>query len=107
VLRPNAFMQTLIDQIMLPAVKATGAIPNPIGTSGISFIDARDVGECAATVLASPQWDGQTLVLTGPRALSFAEIADLISARADRQVGTREITPADVRRQLEERGMAR
>ncbi len=107
VLRPNAFMQTLIDQIMLPAVKATGAIPNPIGTSGISFIDARDVGECAATVLASPQWDGQTLVLTGPRALSFAEIADLIGARADRQVGTREITPADVRRQLEEREMAR
>jgi uncharacterized protein YbjT (DUF2867 family) len=38
-------------------------------------------------VLASRQWDGQTLVLTGPRAVSFAEIADLISARAGRQVG--------------------
>ena len=66
ILRPNAFMQTLIDQIMLPAVKATGTIPNAIGTAGISFIDARDVGECAAKVLADPRWDGQTLVLTGP-----------------------------------------
>jgi NAD(P)H dehydrogenase (quinone) len=73
VLRPNAFMQTLIDQIMLPAVKATGAIPNAIGAAGISFINARDVGDCAARVLTSPQWDGQTLVLTGPRAVGFAE----------------------------------
>ncbi len=107
VLRPNAFMQTLIDQIMLPAVKATGAIPNPIGPAGISFINARDVGECAAEVLASRQWDGQTLVLTGPRAVSFAEIAGMINARTGQQIGTQEITPADVRRQLEERGMPR
>lgn len=107
VLRPNAFMQTLIDQIMLPAVKATGTIPNAIGAAGISFINARDVGECAARVLTSSQWDGQTLVLTGPRAVGFAEIAGLISAKTGQQVGTREITPADIRGQLEQRGMAR
>lgn len=107
VLRPNAFMQTLIDQIMLPAVKTSGAIPNPIGTAGISFINARDVGECAAEVLASGKWDGQTLVLTGPRAIGFAEIAGLVSAKTGQPVGTREITPADVRAQLEQRGMAR
>jgi NAD(P)H dehydrogenase (quinone) len=107
VLRPNAFMQTLIDQIMLPAVKATGAIPNAIGAAGISFIDARDVGDCAARVLTSPQWDGQTLVLTGPRAVGFAEIAEMVSAKTGQPAGTREITPADVRIQLEQRGMAR
>lgn len=107
VLRPNAFMQTLIDQIMLPAVKATGAIPNAIGPAGISFINARDVGECAARVLTSPQWDGQTLVLTGPRAVGFAEIAAMVSARTGQPAVTREITPADVRVQLEQRGMAR
>ena len=107
VLRPNAFMQTLIDQIMLPAVRATGAIPNPIGTAGISFINARDVGECAAVVLASRDWDGQTLVLTGPRAVSYSQIATMISASTGQQAGLREITPADVRHQLEQRGMAR
>jgi uncharacterized protein YbjT (DUF2867 family) len=107
VLRPNAFMQTLIDQITLPAVKATGAIPNAIGAAGISFINARDVGECAARVLTSREWDGQTLVLTGPRAVGFAEIADMVSAKTGQPVGTREITPADIRIQLEQRGMAR
>jgi uncharacterized protein YbjT (DUF2867 family) len=106
VLRPNAFMQTLIDQIMLPPARDTGAILNPIGGAGISFIDARDVGACAAVVLTDPRWDGQTLILTGPRAVTYRQIAEMISGRTGRQVGTREITPADVRRGLEARGMA-
>jgi NAD(P)H dehydrogenase (quinone) len=107
ILRPNAFMQTLIDQIMLPAVKATGAIPNAIGTSGISFIDAADVGGCAAVVLGDPSWDGQTLILTGPAAVTFGQISEMITRRTGHQVVTTEITPADVRRSLEARGMAR
>jgi uncharacterized protein YbjT (DUF2867 family) len=106
VLRPNAFMQTLIDQIMLPAVKTTGTIPNAIAGAGISFINARDVGACAAVLLTDPGWDGQTLVLTGPRAVTFAEIAEMISTKTGQAVGTSEITPADVRATLETRGMA-
>ncbi len=78
-----------------------------IGAAGISFINARDVGECAARVLTSREWDGQTLVLTGPRAVTFAEIADMVSAQTGQPAVTREITPADVRIQLEQRGMAR
>jgi uncharacterized protein YbjT (DUF2867 family) len=58
-------------------------------------------------VLTSRQWDGQSLVLTGPRAVGFAEIAGLVSAKTGQPVGTREITPADIRIQLEQRGMAR
>ncbi len=107
ILRPNAFMQTLIDQIMLPAVRATGAIPNAIGSAGISFIDARDAGECAAVALTDPLWDSQTLILTGPRPVTFSQIAGMISARTRRHVGVTEITPADVRSQLEQRGMPR
>jgi len=38
VLRPNAFMQTLIDQIMLPPARDTGVILNPIGGAGIREI---------------------------------------------------------------------
>ena len=40
ILRPNAFMQTLIDQIMFPAVRASRAIPNAIGMAGISLVPA-------------------------------------------------------------------
>ena len=59
-------MQVLIGRLMLPALQATGKVMNPIGTAGISLIDARDVGAVAARVLTSHDWDGQTLALTGP-----------------------------------------
>ncbi|MFL1380809.1 NmrA family NAD(P)-binding protein [Nocardiopsis protaetiae] len=104
VLRPNAFMQTLIDRIMLPAVQATGRIPNALGTAGISLIDARDIGACAAEALTDTRWDGRTLVLTGPRSVTFKEIAVLVGERTGRPVDTVEVTPADVRRGLLERG---
>jgi uncharacterized protein YbjT (DUF2867 family) len=107
VIRPNAFMQTLIGSILMPAVRSTGLIPNPIGTAGISFVDARDVGEVCAEVLLDPGWAGQVLALTGARAVSFQEIAGLLSRQIGKQVTTTEIVPADVRKDLLERGVAR
>ena len=82
VLRPNSFMQVLIGQLMLPALAASGVVPNPIANAGISFVDARDVGEVAAHALTRQDWDGETLVLTGPRSISYRQIADLVSERS-------------------------
>ena len=106
VVRPNGFMQTLIDGIMLPAARASGSIPNALGSAGISLIDGRDIGEVCAEVLTDSRWIDQTLVLTGPRAVTFAEIAALIAEETGQDVGTVDITPADVRDNLLNRGMA-
>src|SRR5690606_5569472 len=86
---------------------ATGAIPNAIGTSGISLIDGRDIGEVCAEVLLDSKWHGETLTLTGPRSVTYAEIAALVAKETGRDVGVSEITPADVRENLLARGMAR
>ena len=106
ILRPNAYMQTLIGTILLAGLRATGAVANALGTSGISFIDARDVGECAAVALTSTDWDGQTLVLTGPRSVTFSEIAEQLGRDAGLTVPVRDITPADVGAMMRSRGMA-
>ena len=103
-LRPNAFMQTLIGQIMLPAVRATGTVPNAIAAAGISFVDARDIGDSAAVTLTTDTWDGQTLVLTGPRPVTYAELAAIIGRQSGRPVEIKEITPADVRAMMTARG---
>ena len=105
ILRPNSFMQVLIGQIMLPALRATGAIPNALGASGISLIDARDVAAVAARTLTSDAWDGETLVLTGPRAVTYPEIAGLVSAIRGEQVPVADITPADVKVAMLARGL--
>lgn len=106
ILRPNSFMQVLIAKQMIPALQTTGVIPNPIADSGISFIDARDVGAVAARVLLGHEWDGQTLELTGPRSVTYADIAELVSGLLGKPVSTVETTPADVRATLIGRGMA-
>lgn len=105
ILRPNAAMQSLISQIILPAVKATGKLPNAIGTAGLSMIDAKDVGDVAAKALTEPTWDGETLVLTGPRAVSYHEIAELIGEIRGQHIDVLEITPTDVRDSSLARGL--
>ena len=100
ILRPNGFMQTLVGQILLPSIATTGSVPNALGSSGLSLIDARDVGEVAATVLTSQDWLGQTLVLTGPRSVTYTEIAQLVAAKAGRPVQVNEVLPAEVRTRM-------
>jgi uncharacterized protein YbjT (DUF2867 family) len=106
-IRPNAYMQTLIDDIMLPAARATGAIPDAIGGAGISLVDGRDVGDVCAEVLVNADLQEETLVLTGPRAVTFPEIAALVAKESGHEVRTVQITPADVRDDLLARGTPR
>lgn len=106
ILRPNAFMQVLIDKMVVPAARNTGVVPNAIGPAGVSMIHARDIGECAAEALCSTRWDGRTMVLTGPRAVSFPELAKIVGEFLDKEVITKEITPVDIRELLEKNGMA-
>ena len=106
ILRPNSFMQVLVGQLMMSALRATGTVVNPIGSSGISLIDARDVGAVAAQVLTRHDWDGQTLSLTGPRPLGYAELAQLASARTGEPAALVDVTLDQVRASLVGRGMA-
>lgn len=104
-LRPSPLMQEQIDQVMMPAVRFNGLIPNAIGSSGTSFVNARDVGECAAEVLSDGRWSGRTLVLTGPRAVTVQEIAHMIGDRIGQRITQKGITPAEGRRRMEAQGM--
>ncbi len=106
ILRPNSFMQVLVGQLMMSALRATGTVVNPIGTAGISLIDACDVGTVAARALVCHDWDGQTLVLTGPRPVGYAELAQLVSARIDGPASVVDVTLDQVRGSLIGRGMA-
>lgn len=105
ILRPNAFMQSAINQVMLPAIKATGKLPNAIAQAGLSMIDAADVGDVAARVLTKPDWDGETIILTGPRAVTYYEIAKLVGSISGQEIEVVEITPADIRESSLARGV--
>ena len=105
ILRPNSFIQVIVGQLMISALRATGTVMNAIGPAGISLIDARDVGTVAAQVLTRHAWDGQTLVLTGPRAVGYAELATLAAERTGSPAKVVEVSLDQVRASFIQRGV--
>jgi len=95
ILRPNAFMQTLLPPVAA-TLQAKGVIRNPLGSAGISLIDCADIGEAAAEVLTDPGHDGTTYVLTGPAAPTYADIAATIEAITGRAVPVADVTPEEM-----------
>lgn len=59
----------------------------PAGQGRVAFLDVADVGDAAAEIFKNPSsFQGQTLALTGPEAITFAQAAALLSARLGRTI---------------------
>jgi uncharacterized protein YbjT (DUF2867 family) len=90
ILRANWYMSNLL--AAASAVAAEGRLYAPAGQARIAMIDPRDVGAAAAAVLCSPGHgasaghEGKTYLLTGPRAITYDEVAAGLSAATRRTV---------------------
>jgi len=65
---------------------ADGVLRGPAGDGAVSAVARDDVADVAVAVLLGDGHDGMTYDVTGPRALTLAEIADELSAAANRPV---------------------
>ena len=83
ILRPNLFMQGLL--VFRSQILSSGVISAPIGDAPVSIIDVDDIGEVAANTLLSPQPHG-TLTLTGPEALTHADMAHALGRASRRPI---------------------
>ncbi|MEI7445002.1 MAG: NAD(P)H-binding protein [Burkholderiales bacterium] len=92
VLRPNWFDQNFAS-FWLHDIAATGSIRVPAGPAATSFVDARDIADCAAVLLSRDGTDG-AFVLTGPRALTYTQAAAVLSEAAGRPIGYVDADPA-------------
>lgn len=84
-LRLRWFMQNFSEGFLLDAVRS-GEIRAPAGDGKEPFVDAEDISDVAVEALLDPSHDGKTYELTGPRLLSFAEVADEITASTGQSV---------------------
>ena len=108
-LRPAYFMQST--RIFAPAAGARGAIAVPAGDGRIGMIDLRDVARVAAEILTGPAADGgphrgATYGLTGPEALSFADVAVELSAATGRPMRYHDAPPRQAREAMVRAGLA-
>ena len=74
ILRANLPLQTVVRRT-IPSIDAAGRFRVNAGGARISMVDERDVAAAAAVVLTEPGHEGRRYDLTGPEALTFAEIA--------------------------------
>lgn len=83
-LRPNSFMQNFVT-IYGPSIRDEDRFRLPLGAAAMSSVDARDVAAAATTVLIE-EVDADIYTLTGPQALTGAEMATVLAGVTGRPI---------------------
>jgi uncharacterized protein YbjT (DUF2867 family) len=102
-LRPNCFMQNTLKWAR--TIKNEGLFYMPIEDAVVSQNDARDIAAVAAAVLTSDGHEGQTYEITGPRALTFEEVAQDLSAALNKEVRYVRVSYEESRQRMIDSGM--
>lgn len=103
ILRPGFFLQNLVDAYRIDLVHE-GRLFVPAGDGRVAWVDARDVGEVAARVLAAPRdFEGEVDLLTGAQAYSFADTAAVLAEELGRPIRYEPASVPSYARHLRER----
>ncbi len=86
IIRSNIFMENLVYP-HAKEIRVLGKILIPAGSSKISFVSAEDVGEVCGAVSINPfEHTNKTYVLTGGEALTYKEVAKVLTEALDKKV---------------------
>jgi uncharacterized protein YbjT (DUF2867 family) len=88
--RPNLILQAYIP--FAPFI-AQGLLQAPIGDAAVSVVDARDIAAVAAAALTEDGHVGKTYTVTGPAAVTHAEVATELGDAVGRPVRFESIPP--------------
>ena len=97
-LRPNLYMQGLLN--FRQSIQEKGAFFAAAGDEHISAVDVRDLADVAFAALTSSQHDNKIYSLTGPDALTFAEMAQQLSQATGRPIMFVDVPPEAMRAAL-------
>lgn len=102
-LRPTFLMQHLFK--FYSASGPQGVIAGPFRSGKWTFVDARDVGAVAASVLLNPALAGRSYTVTG-ESLTYVEVAERLSRVLGKPVKYVDITANEARGRLQAAGAA-
>jgi uncharacterized protein YbjT (DUF2867 family) len=83
-LRPSQFMTEYLREV--PTILAQSALLLPLEDARLVPVDVADIARAAYLLLTTPGHEGRIYAMSGPEALSMAEIAGQISAAVGRAV---------------------
>jgi uncharacterized protein YbjT (DUF2867 family) len=103
-LRPNLFMQGLLN--FRPTILSQGAFYAPAGNEKVSVVDVRDIASVAARTLIESGHEAKAYEITGPQALTHAEMADQLSKAIGKPIKYVDVPPDAMKKALLGFGMA-
>ena len=81
VLRPSWFMQNFVGQHPhAHSIREQGILRSATGNGRVGFINAEDIARTASHILLSETPPNRDLLLTGPEAISYDEVAQIMSS---------------------------
>jgi uncharacterized protein YbjT (DUF2867 family) len=103
-LRPSTFMQTHLRDL-IPTILSEGTVCLPMADARLAPVDVEDIAHVAVALLQSSGHEGKRYELTGPEAVTTADIAERISTAIDRPVRYIDTPPAAYRDALRAAGV--
>jgi uncharacterized protein YbjT (DUF2867 family) len=87
--QPTGFMSNALH--WAASIKAQGIVRSPTGEGRIPFIHPDDIAAVASKVLRTPEYNGQSLPISGPEALSYREMTTKIGGAIGRPLEFRSL----------------
>jgi uncharacterized protein YbjT (DUF2867 family) len=100
--QPTGFMSNLF--AWAPSIRSEGIVRASTGDGKRAFIHSGDIAAVACKALSTRIYEGQSLPITGPEALSFAEVAARIGASIGRHLTFQSISDAEARQRYSRTG---
>jgi len=93
ILRSNSFMQNLL--WFAKEITSKNSFSLPMGHAKTAPVDIRDVAAVASAILTGEAHHGATYNISGPEKLSFAEMAQQLSAAIGKRIEYCDVAPAE------------
>jgi uncharacterized protein YbjT (DUF2867 family) len=105
-LRPNEFMQNFIN-FHSPSIKGNNAFYVPLEDAKVSLVDVRDIAAVAVkSLIDEDEHKNKTYLITGPEALSYHQVAEILSNATGRKINYVNISDEEARAAMKEIGMS-
>jgi len=97
-LRPHFFMQNLLG--LAAAIKAQAALLLPLKSAKISLVDTRDVAAVAVATLTGAGHERKIYEITGPEALSGADLAQKLAKATGKAIRYLDVPPDQAKKEM-------
>lgn len=105
-LRPNEFMQNFIN-FHSPSIKGNNAFYIPLEDAKVSLVDVRDIAAVAVkSLIDEDKHKNKTYLITGPEALSYHQVAEVLSNATGRKISYVNISEEEAKAAMKEIGMS-